>query len=100
MRQGTTRISFTRSLRPAACETQQWIARSRSINNQPCGNPRVSQVTHLRVHGTQGLRVTLPGAVRPDRLSATADDLAAIAHDWDRRLATIKRLAEAGDARS
>ena len=67
---------------------------------------RVAVVKHLAVLDRAGLvegrrrgrevRYT----VRPDRLSATADDLAAIAHDWDRRLATIKRLAETGDAGS
>lgn len=35
--------------------------------------------------------------VRPERLDATARDLAAIAHEWDQRLAAIKRLAEEGD---
>jgi DNA-binding transcriptional ArsR family regulator len=35
--------------------------------------------------------------VRPERLNATARHLAAIAHEWDQRLAAIKRLAEEGD---
>jgi DNA-binding transcriptional ArsR family regulator len=34
--------------------------------------------------------------VRPERLNATARELAAIAHEWDERLAAIKRLAEEG----
>ncbi|MGH2562425.1 MAG: ArsR/SmtB family transcription factor [Thermomicrobiales bacterium] len=34
-------------------------------------------------------------AVRPERLSDTARRMARIAADWDVRLATIKRLAEA-----
>jgi hypothetical protein len=34
--------------------------------------------------------------VRPERLNATARHLAAIAHEWDQRLAAIKRLAEEG----
>jgi DNA-binding transcriptional ArsR family regulator len=37
-------------------------------------------------------------AVRPEALVATARWMAALANDWDRRLATIKRLAEAGEA--
>jgi DNA-binding transcriptional ArsR family regulator len=32
--------------------------------------------------------------VRPDRLESTARELAAVASAWDRRLASIKRLAE------
>jgi hypothetical protein len=35
--------------------------------------------------------------VRPERLSATARRLAAIANEWDARLAAIKRLAESGE---
>ena len=35
--------------------------------------------------------------VRPERLISTARRLAAIADEWDRRLATIKRLAEEGE---
>jgi DNA-binding transcriptional ArsR family regulator len=35
--------------------------------------------------------------VRPERLNATARHLAAIAHEWDHRLAAIKRLAEEGN---
>lgn len=37
-------------------------------------------------------------AVRPDALEATARWMAALASDWDRRLAGIKRLAEAAEA--
>ena len=61
---------------------------------------RVAVVKHLAVLDRAGLvegrrrgrevRYT----VRPERLSATAQHLAAIAHEWDRRLETIKRLAE------
>ena len=36
-------------------------------------------------------------AVRPDALNATARWMAALATDWDRRLATIKRIAEAAE---
>jgi DNA-binding transcriptional ArsR family regulator len=35
--------------------------------------------------------------VRPDRLTATARRLSAIAGEWDARLAAIKRLAEADE---
>jgi DNA-binding transcriptional ArsR family regulator len=35
--------------------------------------------------------------VRPERLTATARQLNAIAGEWDARLAAIKRLAEEGD---
>jgi DNA-binding transcriptional ArsR family regulator len=34
--------------------------------------------------------------VRPERLDATARGLARLAAEWDKRLATIKRLAEEG----
>lgn len=37
-------------------------------------------------------------AVRSDRLTATARWLTAVATEWDRRLAAIRRLAEAGPA--
>jgi DNA-binding transcriptional ArsR family regulator len=36
-------------------------------------------------------------AVRPEALNATARWMAALAADWDRRLATIKRIAEAAE---
>lgn len=36
-------------------------------------------------------------AVRPAALNATARWMAALAADWDRRLATIKRLAETAE---
>ncbi|MFF0288484.1 ArsR/SmtB family transcription factor [Streptomyces sp. NPDC005262] len=36
-------------------------------------------------------------AVRPEALDATARWMAALAADWDRRLARIKRLAEAAE---
>jgi hypothetical protein len=35
--------------------------------------------------------------VQPDALDATARWMAALAADWDRRLARIKRLAEAAE---
>jgi DNA-binding transcriptional ArsR family regulator len=35
--------------------------------------------------------------VRPDKLTATARQLNAIAGEWDARLAAIKRLAEADE---
>lgn len=35
--------------------------------------------------------------VKPDRLTATARQLTAIAGEWDARLAAIKRLAEEGE---
>ena len=35
-------------------------------------------------------------SVRPERLDATARWLAAVAHEWDTRLAAIKRIAESG----
>lgn len=38
-------------------------------------------------------------AVRPAALDATARWMAALASDWDRRLATIKRIAETADGR-
>jgi len=37
-------------------------------------------------------------AVRPEALEATARWMAALANDWDRRLETIKRLAETTEA--
>jgi len=39
-------------------------------------------------------------AVRPAALNATARWMAALASDWDRRLATIKRIAEAAERES
>jgi DNA-binding transcriptional ArsR family regulator len=64
---------------------------------------RVAVVKHLAVLDRAGLvegrrrgrevRYT----VRPERLSATAGHLAAIASQWDARLAAIKRMAEAGE---
>jgi DNA-binding transcriptional ArsR family regulator len=36
-------------------------------------------------------------AVRPDALNVTARWMAALAADWDRRLATIKRIAESSE---
>ncbi|HEY2054244.1 MAG TPA: metalloregulator ArsR/SmtB family transcription factor [Solirubrobacterales bacterium] len=37
-------------------------------------------------------------AVRPERLDEVSRDMAQVASTWDRRLATIKRLAEAAAA--
>jgi DNA-binding transcriptional ArsR family regulator len=37
-------------------------------------------------------------AVQPEALMATARWMAALANDWDRRLAAIKRVAEAAEA--
>jgi DNA-binding transcriptional ArsR family regulator len=37
-------------------------------------------------------------AVRPERLDEVSRDMAAVASTWDKRLATIKRLAEAAAA--
>jgi DNA-binding transcriptional ArsR family regulator len=64
---------------------------------------RVAVVKHLAVLDRAGLvegrrrgrevRYT----VRPDRLGATARQLAALASEWDARLAAIKRLAEGDD---
>jgi len=64
---------------------------------------RVAVVKHLAVLDRAGLvqgrrrgrevRYT----VRPDRLDATAQQLSAIASQWDARLDAIKRLAEEGD---
>jgi DNA-binding transcriptional ArsR family regulator len=64
---------------------------------------RVAVVKHLAVLDRAGLVQSrrqgreVRYTVRPDRLNATAEMLAAIAHEWDRRLATIKRMAEAGE---
>ncbi|MEU7826355.1 metalloregulator ArsR/SmtB family transcription factor [Catellatospora sp. NPDC049133] len=64
---------------------------------------RQAIVKHLAVLDTAGL-VTgrragreVRYAVRPAALTATARWMAALASDWDRRLATIKRLAEAAE---
>ena len=64
---------------------------------------RVAVVKHLAVLDRAGLvgaqrkgrevRYT----VRPERLTATARQLNAIAGEWDARLAAIKRLAEEGE---
>ncbi|CAM3918442.1 helix-turn-helix transcriptional regulator [Kibdelosporangium persicum] len=42
--------------------------------------------------GRQGREVRY--SVKSDRLAATADWMAGLAAEWDRRLATIKRIAE------
>ena len=64
---------------------------------------RVAVVKHLAVLDRAGLvEAQRKGrevryTVRPERLGATARDLAAIAVEWDARLAAIKRLAEEGE---
>jgi DNA-binding transcriptional ArsR family regulator len=64
---------------------------------------RQAVVKHLAVLDAAGLvaggRVgrEVRYAVRPAALNATARWMAALAVDWDRRLATIKRVAEAGN---
>lgn len=65
---------------------------------------RQAVVRHLGVLDGAGLvAATKVGrevryAVRPDALDATARWMSALAADWDRRLAKIKRVAEAGEA--
>ncbi|XVS60813.1 ArsR/SmtB family transcription factor [Actinosynnema sp. CA-299493] len=69
---------------------------------------RQAVVKHLAVLDAAGLvsggRVgrEVRYSVRPAALDATARWMASLAADWDRRLATIKRIAEAAerDARS
>jgi DNA-binding transcriptional ArsR family regulator len=64
---------------------------------------RVAVIKHLAVLDRAGLVENhrhgreVRYAVRPERLSATARQLDAIAGEWDRRLAAIKRLAESGE---
>lgn len=64
---------------------------------------RQAVVKHLTVLDSAGLvssrRVgrEVKYAVRPAALDATARWMAALATDWDRRLATIKRAAEAAE---
>jgi DNA-binding transcriptional ArsR family regulator len=61
---------------------------------------RVAVVKHLAVLDRAGLVESqrkgreVRYTVRPERLSATARQLSAIAGEWDARLAAIKRLAE------
>ena len=67
----------------------------------PVSRPAV--IKHLAVLDRAGLVASsrrgreVRYTVRPERLNATAQHLAAIAHQWDRRLATIKLLAEEGE---
>ncbi|HEX5781505.1 MAG TPA: metalloregulator ArsR/SmtB family transcription factor [Solirubrobacteraceae bacterium] len=62
---------------------------------------RVAVIKHLTVLDRAGLVESrrqgreVRYTVRPDRLTATARQLNAIAGEWDARLAAIKRLAEA-----
>ncbi|MFD5630537.1 ArsR/SmtB family transcription factor [Streptomyces sp. NPDC127072] len=64
---------------------------------------RQAVVKHLAVLDTAGLvtggRVgrEVRYAVRPAALNATARWMAGLAADWDRRLATIKRVAEGAE---
>ena len=64
---------------------------------------RVAVITHLVVLDRAGLVQSRRAGrevrytVKPDRLTATARTLDAIAGEWDARLAAIKRLAEAGE---
>jgi DNA-binding transcriptional ArsR family regulator len=64
---------------------------------------RQAVVKHLAVLDTAGLvsggRVgrEVLYSVRPAALSATARWMSALAADWDKRLATIKRVAEAAE---
>jgi len=65
---------------------------------------RQAVVKHLAVLDGAGLvEATRAGrevryTVRPGALDVTARWMAGLAADWDRRLATIKRLAEAAEA--
>lgn len=65
---------------------------------------RQAIVKHLAVLDEAGLVTArrvgreVRHSVRPEALEATARWMAALASDWDRRLATIKRLAEAAEA--
>jgi len=67
---------------------------------------RQAVVKHLAVLDAAGLvsgsRVgrEVRYAVRPAALDATARWMAALATDWDRRLANIKRVAEAAERKS
>jgi DNA-binding transcriptional ArsR family regulator len=62
---------------------------------------RVAVIKHLGVLDRAGLVQSqrkgreVRYTVKPDRLTATARQLNAIAGEWDARLAAIKRLAEA-----
>jgi DNA-binding transcriptional ArsR family regulator len=75
---------------------------------EPLPVSRQAVVKHLAVLDAAGLvsasRVgrEMRYAVRPEALDATARWMASLAADWDRRLANIKRVAEAAerDARS
>jgi DNA-binding transcriptional ArsR family regulator len=63
---------------------------------------RQAIVKHLTVLDTAGLVSSVKigrevrYGVRPEALDATARWMAALAADWDRRLAKIKRIAEQG----
>jgi DNA-binding transcriptional ArsR family regulator len=64
---------------------------------------RVAVVKHLTVLDRAGLVEArrhgreVRYSARPDRLGAAARRLAAVASEWDARLAAIKRMAEEGE---
>lgn len=64
---------------------------------------RVAVTKHLTVLDRAGLVESrrqgreVRDTVKPQRLTATARQLTAIAGEWDARLAAIKRLAEEGE---
>lgn len=64
---------------------------------------RVAVTKHLAVLDRAGLVIArrrgreVRYVVRPERLEATARWLAALASQWDARLAAIKRIAESDD---
>jgi DNA-binding transcriptional ArsR family regulator len=64
---------------------------------------RVAVIKHLAVLDRAGLVTSrrrgreVRYTVRPERLDATARWMAGLASEWDARLATIKRLAEADE---
>ncbi|WP_027341382.1 ArsR/SmtB family transcription factor [Hamadaea tsunoensis] len=64
---------------------------------------RQAIVKHLAVLEAAGLATSRKSgrevlyAVRPDALNATARWMTALATEWDRRLAAVKRIAEAAE---
>ncbi len=67
---------------------------------------RQAVVKHLAVLDAAGLVIgnrvgrEVRYAVRPEALDATARWMAALAADWDRRLARVKQIAEAAERKS
>jgi DNA-binding transcriptional ArsR family regulator len=67
----------------------------------PVSRPAV--IKHLNVLDRAGLVAgrrsgrEVRFSVRPERLDATARWLAGVAHEWDTRLAAIKRIAESAE---